>query len=85
MKRSRRELSINIPVIIDWFNCIFKNNQIALFTRFTFIPKTGVGIHKTEIIFHGKKWFCYGNKIRDNYSNFCCCNQKFCCSSQTFC
>ena len=33
---------------------------------------------------HGKKWFCYGNKIRDNQYFFYCCNQKFCCSNQTF-
>ena len=32
-----------------------------------------------------KKWFCYGNKIRDNKRIFCCLNQKFCCSNQTFC
>ena len=24
-----------------------------------------------------KKWFCYGNKIRDNKWIFCCCNQSF--------
>jgi len=34
---------------------------------------------------HGKKWFCYGNKIRDNKKTFCCCNQKCCLSNQTFC
>jgi len=30
---------------------IFKNNHITLFACFTFIPKTGVGIPKTNIHF----------------------------------
>jgi len=52
MKRSRRDLSINM--VIDRF--ILKNNQITyLFTKlficFTFIPKTGIGLSKTGIIF----------------------------------
>jgi len=47
MKRSRQELSINM--VINRF--IFKNNQITLFTCFTFIPKTGMGPPKTGIIF----------------------------------
>jgi len=34
--------------------------------------------------FTGKKWFCYGNKIRDNKIIFCCFNQKKCCSNQMF-
>ena len=48
MKTSRRELSINID--IDWF--IFKNNQITLSTCFSFIPKTGMGLPNTGIIFY---------------------------------
>jgi len=36
MKRSRRELSSNVTD-----KRIFKNNQIALFSFLTFIPKTG--------------------------------------------
>ena len=31
---------------------IFKKNLITLLSRFTFIPKTGVRLPKTEIIFH---------------------------------
>jgi len=50
MKRSRRELSINM--VINRF--IFKNNQITLITCFTFIPKTGVGLPKTGIIFYSE-------------------------------
>ena len=38
-----------------------------------------------EDFLHGKKWFCNGNKIRDNKYFFCCCNQTFCSSNQTFC
>jgi len=33
---------------------------------------------------HGRKWFCYRSKIKDNKNFFCCCNQKFRCSNQTF-
>jgi len=40
MKRSRRELSIDM--VIDRF--ISKNNQITVFPCFTFIPKTGMGL-----------------------------------------
>jgi len=40
MKRSRRELSIDMVI----HRGIFKNNQITL-SRFTFIPKTGVSFH----------------------------------------
>jgi len=35
MKRSRRELSIDMVI----HKGIFKNNQITLFSCFTFIPK----------------------------------------------
>jgi len=48
MKRPRRELQIN--VVIDRF--IFKKYQITLFICFTFIPKTGMGVPKTRIIFY---------------------------------
>ena len=41
MKRSRRELSIDIVIHKGIFK-IFKNNQITLFSCFTVIPKTGV-------------------------------------------
>ena len=41
---------------------ILKNNQNMSHPRFGFI--------------HGKKWFCYGNKIRDNKWIFYCFNQK---------
>jgi len=43
MKRSRRELSINMVI----HRAIFKSNQITLFLRpcFTFIPKTGVSFN----------------------------------------
>ena len=44
MKRSRRELSINMDM--EWF--IFKSIQITLFT---FISKTGTWEPKTGIIF----------------------------------
>jgi len=37
-------------MVIDWL--IFKNNQISLFTCITFIPKTGMGLPKTGIIFY---------------------------------
>jgi len=30
---------------------IFKNNLITLFSRFTFIPKLGIGLPETGIIF----------------------------------
>ena len=46
---------------------------------------SGVTVQITPKAQHGRKWFCYGNKIRDNKYLFCCCNQKFCCSNQTFC
>jgi len=48
MKRSRRELSINM--VID--RSIIKNNQFTLFTCFTFVPKTDMGLPKTGIIFY---------------------------------
>ena len=38
MKRSRRELSIDMVIPTD----IFKNNQITLFPCFTSTPKTGL-------------------------------------------
>jgi len=38
MKRSRRELSIDMVI----HRGIFENNKITLFPCFTFIPKTGV-------------------------------------------
>jgi len=41
MKRSRRELSIDMVVHMG----IFKNNQITFFHCFTFIPKTGVSFN----------------------------------------
>jgi len=44
MNSSRRELSINM--VIHWF--ISKNNQITLFSSFTFTPKTGVGFYYVE-------------------------------------
>jgi len=40
MKRSRRELSIDMVIHM----AIFKSNQIKLFAYFTPIPKTGVVI-----------------------------------------
>jgi len=36
-------------MVIDRF--ILNNNQIMLFPCFTFIPKTGIGLTKTENIF----------------------------------
>jgi len=53
LKRSRRELSINM--VIDRF--IFKNSQITVFSCFTFIPKTDMGLPKTGIIFYCVKMF----------------------------
>ena len=47
MKRSRRELSVN--VVIHRF--IFKNNQITPFPCLTFIPKPGIGLPKTGFFF----------------------------------
>jgi len=41
MKRSRQELSIDVVIRRG----IFKNNQITLFTCFTFIPVTGVSFY----------------------------------------
>jgi len=41
MKRSRRELSIDVVV----HRCILKHNQITLFPSFTLIPKTGVSFY----------------------------------------
>ena len=46
MKRSPRELSINMV------RFIFQNNQFTLFPYFTFIPKTGMGLPKTGIMFY---------------------------------
>ena len=51
MKKSCRDLSVNLAV--DSF--IFENNQLTLFSCFTFIPKTCVGIPKTGIIFYGER------------------------------
>jgi len=48
MESSRRDLFIDM--VIDMF--IFKNNQIALFPCFTFIPKAGVGLPKTGFMFY---------------------------------
>jgi len=39
-----------IDMVVDWF--ILKNNQNTLFLCFTFIPKSGVGLAKTGVIFH---------------------------------
>ena len=36
-----------IDMVVDRF--IFKSNQITLSPCFTFIPKTGVGLHETGI------------------------------------
>jgi len=47
MKRSRRELSINI--VID--RSIFQNNQVTLSPCFTFIPQTNIGLPKTGLCF----------------------------------
>jgi len=47
MKTSRQELKI------DFINRgIFKNNLITLFTCFDFVPKTGLELAKTGVIFH---------------------------------
>jgi len=32
-----------------------ENNEITPFTCFSFIPKTGMGLHKTGIIFYNAK------------------------------
>jgi len=48
MASSRRDLFID--VIVDRF--ILKNNLITLSSCFTFIPKTGVGLHETGISFY---------------------------------
>jgi len=47
MKSSRQERSFK--VVINRF--IFINNPNALFSCFTFIPKTGMELPKTGIIF----------------------------------
>jgi len=47
MKRSRRELSINM--VIDGF--VFNNNQITLFPCFNFIPNAGMGLPKTGFFY----------------------------------
>ena len=46
MKRSRRELSIDI--VIHWG--VFKTNKITLFPCFTCIPKPGVSFHYFKYI-----------------------------------
>jgi len=46
MKRSRRELSIDMVVHRD----IFENNQITLFRCFTVIPKSGVSFYSMHRI-----------------------------------
>jgi len=38
-------------MVVDRF--IFENNQIMRFPCITFIPKTGVGLPKTGVSFHG--------------------------------
>jgi len=48
MKRSRRKLSINM--VFDTF--VLQNNQLTLFPYLTFVPKTGMGLTKTGIIFY---------------------------------
>ena len=47
MKRSRRELSIDMAIYMG----IFKNNQITLFPCFSFTPKTGASFHSVSDIF----------------------------------
>jgi len=39
-----------LDMVLDWF--IFGNTQITMFTCFTFIPKTSMGLPKTGIIFY---------------------------------
>jgi len=48
MKKSRRQLSIN--VVIDRF--FFKNNQIMFFPCFIFMLKTDLGLPQTGLIFY---------------------------------
>ena len=40
----------NNVIVVDWF--IFTNNQIVRFPCFIYIPKTGVGLPETGIIFY---------------------------------
>jgi len=47
MESSRWDLFID--VFVDRF--ISKNNHITLFPSFTFMPKTGLGLPKTELVF----------------------------------
>jgi len=42
-KRSRRELSIDV----DEHKSMMKDYQNTLYTRFRFIPETGIAFHKT--------------------------------------
>jgi len=46
------ELSRDLPidVVVDWF--IFNNNEITITPCVTFIPKTGVELPKTGVIFY---------------------------------
>jgi len=47
MESSRRNL------LVDMVNrFVLKYNQIALSSRFTFMPKTGVGLPKTGVSFY---------------------------------
>jgi len=46
MKRSRRELSIDMVIHRN----IFKNNQVKLSPCFTFIPKTGVSFYCVHLV-----------------------------------
>jgi len=57
MKRSRRELSIDVVVDRD----IFQNNQITLLPCFTFISKTGMGLPKT-----GDSFYCVNTFINQS-------------------
>jgi len=46
MESSRRDLFIDM--VVGGFTGTFKKNQITLYPCFTVIPKTGVGLPKTE-------------------------------------
>ena len=48
IESSGRDLFIDM--VVQKF--IFKNNLIKLLSRFTFIPKTGIGVSKTGLMFY---------------------------------
>ena len=73
MIRSRRELSINMVI----YRFIFKNSQITLLLRFTFIPETSAGLPKTTFFKRKKNSINFRKKCLDYFSyNINTSNQK---------